>query len=98
MAQVAFGTAENETHSIDFLNKRTAHRRRMLKSGSIIINEGYSKFNCIVRNLNENGAMLEMTDVTGLPSAFELNVGEDDFSCKVGIVWKSGTRIGVAFL
>ena len=98
MAQVAFGTTENETHSIDFLNKRAAHRRRVLKSGSITINEGYSKFDCTVRNINENGAMLEMNYVTELPSNFKLNIGEADFLRNVCVVWKNKTRLGVSFL
>lgn len=98
MAQIVFGKARINTDDSDFVNKRSVHRRRVLKSGSIITNNGNSQFDCLVRNLNENGAMIEMSDVTDLPTHFDLQISYEDVARRVGIVWKYDTRIGVAFL
>lgn len=98
MAQIVFGKAQINTDDSDFVNKRSVHRRRILKTGSIIINNANSQYDCLVRNINENGAMIEMSDMTELPSHFDLRISYEDVSRRVGIVWKYDTRIGVAFL
>lgn len=96
--EVVQNSTQGSTFGTDQPDKRRIHRRRMLKSGSIVINSGYSKFDCIVKNLNENGAMLNMTDATELPSQFELAIGEEGATRKVNVVWKHGSRIGLSFI
>lgn len=101
MAHIMSGMVQNSTNGHingnGLIEKRRVHRRRILKSGSIIINSGYSKFDCTVRNLNENGALLKMSDVTELPSRFELEIDGDGIARAVEVVWKHDTQIGVSF-
>ena len=35
------------------LEKRAAHRRRVLKAGTILFNKGYASYGCQIRNLND---------------------------------------------
>lgn len=97
MVHVRFGKLQNKPQEKEFVNKREQHRRRVLKSGSIIFNNGYTKFDCIVRNLNKKGALLVMSDITGLPSDFELKIGDEGASYNATIIWKSGAQFGVCF-
>jgi hypothetical protein len=54
-------------------NRRKAHRRRILKSGMIILGKE-AHLPCSVRNLSEAGACLEVPATFGIPSAFLLDM------------------------
>ena len=71
------------------------HRRRSFKAGTIGFGEG--QIGCIVRNLSETGAGLEVSTPLFIPEQFTLFVPSDDFKRLCGVVWRRGNRIGVAF-
>ena len=74
---------------------RTAPRRRFLKAGRIIF--GGATFDCIVRNLSETGAALEVGSPVGIPERFTLVIDADHLHLPCRIVWRKETRIGVHF-
>lgn len=76
--------------------RRTALRRRTLKGARIVVNNGYSTFDCIVRNLSETGALLKLASTLGIPDNFDL-VFDDGrrFACTV--MRRSSEELGVAF-
>lgn len=75
---------------------RATQRRRMLKGGTIVLNEGNSTIDCTVRNLSETGARLKVASIIGIPDNFRLIIsGEQSFSCAV--VWKREAELGVRF-
>ena len=55
--------------------RRRDHRNRTLKSGRIVFNDGQSVIDCIVRNLSDSGACLQVNSTAGIRQAFELFVG-----------------------
>ena len=75
---------------------RASPRRRTLKGGRIVINNGFSTFECTVRNLSETGARLKVASIIGLPDSFDL-VMEDGTRHHCRIAWKSETEVGVTF-
>lgn len=78
-------------------DRRKVQRRRTLKGGHIVINEGRSTFDCTIRNFSEAGAKLVVTSSIGLPERFGLAMDDGrHFSCAV--VWRSETEIGVTFI
>lgn len=95
--RLAGNPAENGTDGLAYVNKRRTHRRRVLKAGSIILNGGCSKFDCTIRNLNEFGALLNMSDITALPDAFEFKIDNEGTTRAAVVIWKNGTSIGVQF-
>lgn len=97
MVHVRFGKLQNKPLVKEFINKREQHRRRVLKSGSIIFNNSYTKFDCIVRNLNKKGALLAMSDTTGLPCEFELKIGDEAVARNAIVIWRKDTQFGVCF-
>jgi hypothetical protein len=77
-------------------DNRIAPRRRTLKGGKIVINNGFSTFVCTVRNLSDTGARLKVTSIIGIPDSFELAMDDGGrFPCTVA--WKTETELGVRF-
>ena len=77
--------------------RRAAHRRRVLKAGSILFNKGYGALGCKVRNLNEEGALLELGETTGMPQKFDFRITNEDEIRTASIVWRDNMRIGIKF-
>lgn len=75
--------------------RRGAARRRTLFAGKIIFNQQSSVFNCIVRNVSEAGACLEVESPVGIPHQFELVVEGAGIRADYRIIWRRGNRIGV---
>jgi hypothetical protein len=76
-------------------DKRRAQRRRVIKSGKITFGGG--AISCVVRNLSESGAMLEVESPVGVPDRFTLVFDSDGVHQECRTVWRKPTRIGVAF-
>ncbi len=77
--------------------RRKSPRNRSLFQGKILINDRRSVIDCVVRNLSERGACVQVASMTGVPPAFELQIGDDAETRSCVAVWHSGNRIGVAF-
>jgi PilZ domain len=75
--------------------KRAVERRRILKAGSIVF--GGSAIDCVVRNMSEAGAALDVNSPVGIPTEFMLIHGADRDQRQCTVVWRSKTRIGVVF-
>lgn len=77
------------------MEKRAAERRRVLKTGVIEFPGG--AFSCMVRNLSEAGAALDVPYSIGIPDRFTLVVSAEGgrFFCRA--VWRKERRIGVMF-
>jgi PilZ domain len=74
---------------------RKTSRRRSLDPA--LIRFGDASASCVVRNLSEAGAALDIGTQVGIPDRFTLIVVSKRkiFSCTV--VWREDRRIGVAF-
>ena len=77
-------------------NKRIAPRRRTLKGARIVVNDGFSTFQCMVRNLSETGAQLRVASIVGIPDNFAL-VMDDKQSFNCTVAWRRETELGVSF-
>jgi hypothetical protein len=76
--------------------RRQAPRHRTLKAGSIAFNRS-GGIDCRVRNLSEMGACLEVASQIGVPDHFVLVIESDHVSRPSRVVWRTATRLGVAF-
>jgi hypothetical protein len=75
-------------------NNRAAARQRTLKAGTIEFSGG--AIDCVIRNISETGAALEVASPLGIPTEFNLLIsGNAKRPCRV--VWVKDKRIGVAF-
>ena len=75
--------------------RRVRGRDRAFKPG--IIELGGSSISCIVRNLSEDGASLDVVKSHGLPDCFVLVMALNGMRRYCRVVWRKNMRIGVAF-
>ncbi|HTM77599.1 MAG TPA: PilZ domain-containing protein [Devosia sp.] len=76
--------------------KRALPRHRTLKGARIVVNDGFSTFQCTVRNLSDIGAQLRVASIVGIPDTFQLVLDDKrNFPCTV--IWRRETELGVSF-
>ena len=77
------------------LANNRAPRQRILKAGSIEFGGG--TIDCVVRNVSETGAALEVASPMGIPAEFNLVISGNAAKHRCHVVWVSNKRIGVTF-
>ncbi len=72
--------------------------RRTLLAGKIVWNFGQSVIDCVVRNLSDAGACVQVESTRDVPDRFLLTVhgSPEQRPCK--LAWQSDNRIGVSFV
>jgi hypothetical protein len=78
------------------IENRASPRVRTLKGGSIIFGVA-STVDCVVRNLSETGACLEVASPIGIPDDFMLQIKPEATKRDCHVAWRSANRIGVYF-
>lgn len=87
----------NESKSFLYLEQRQRRRWKTLKTAKIIFNNGHCVVECIVRDLSDDGARLELPCPLDLPETFTLSMpGGTSHDCEV--VRSTNTERGVRFL
>ncbi|MCK1319031.1 MULTISPECIES: PilZ domain-containing protein [unclassified Bradyrhizobium] len=76
-------------------NQRTASREKVLKPG--MIEFGGNAVPCIVRNVSEAGASLNVTSPFAIPDFFTLVLTLDGQRHPAWIIWRKDMQIGIAF-
>jgi hypothetical protein len=78
------------------MERRAATRHRVLRAGTILVGDDGS-INCMVRNMSNTGAMLNVTSSVGIPEHFNLILSPDGRHMSCRVMWREQIRIGVAF-
>jgi hypothetical protein len=78
------------------IEKRATPRHRVLKHGTLAFGGG-GGVDCMVRNISDSGARLDIANPVGLPASFTLVIQTDQFMRRCHPVWSSDNRIGVVF-
>ena len=79
-------------------DRRKHSRLRTLKAGKIIFNRRLNVIDCIIRNMSDGGACIQVDSPDWLPAKFELMVPLDGWKRACQLQWKSVDRVGVAYL
>jgi hypothetical protein len=84
--------------SVDLrLEKRLSPRRNTMIIATIVYDGGRSRVDCVIRNLSDGGAKLEVATVRGIPASFDLMVpGHRPQHCRVA--WRALKEMGVQFI
>jgi hypothetical protein len=77
--------------------KRQRIRNRTYLGGRISFNHQFSTLDCLVRNLSERGAMIQLDHVSALPDHVELNVAQRHRSFRAHVVWRQLGMAGLRF-
>ena len=81
----------------DGSERRVAPRMRTLKRAKIIFNNGYSTFDCILRNISSTGALLTIDEAAHLPKEFTIVIGEGPDQRPAKLVYRRGLFAGIRF-
>jgi hypothetical protein len=75
---------------------RNVARHRALKGAHIAFKGHGAVIDCVVRNLSDGGACLNVESSIGIPDSFDLVLDHASVrDCRV--TWRKATQIGVAF-
>jgi hypothetical protein len=77
------------------MDRRVALRRPVRKAGMIEFPGG--AFSCMVQDLSEAGAALDVPNSIGIPEHFTLKIIEQGGAVRCRSVWRTERQIGVAF-
>lgn len=79
------------------VERRGTERRQMLKGATIVVSADRAALPCVVRDLSDDGARLQVACGESVPDTFEMIVELDGLSCACEVVWRQETRVGVRF-
>lgn len=57
-----------------------------------------STFDCLVRNTSDEGALIDIESIWGLPERFRLHIAKFNRSVECKVCWKTHNRLGVQFV
>jgi hypothetical protein len=77
------------------MDRRSAQRRPVRKAGMIEFPGG--AFSCMVQNLSDAGAALDVPSSVGIPEYFTLMIVERGDAVQCRAVWRTERQIGVTF-
>jgi len=77
--------------------RRQHVRMRTFKSARILLNAHRSAIDCMVRNLSESGACLNVASMIGIPERFDVIFDADKLIRGCRKVWHRDGQIGVEF-
>jgi diguanylate cyclase (GGDEF)-like protein len=78
-------------------NRRSEHRHRVFKRGRIILGDGYSTINCVVRDLSARGARVTVDGVMALPPDFSFTLLDTGAVHVAMRRWQRGRSVGIEF-
>jgi hypothetical protein len=70
-------------------------RQSVMKAGTILF--GGSGIDCLVRNISDGGANLEVESLIGIPNSFDLAIDTEHSNHHCHVVWRKARRIAIAF-
>ena len=76
---------------------KPAPRGRTFLAGKVISNYGQSTIDCIVRRISDNGAVIQVESVLGVPEHFHLLIPGEGEPQPCKRAWQSDKEIGLVF-
>jgi len=76
--------------------RNETRRRRVLKKARITFKDRCAVIDCVVRNLSDRGACLNVESYIGIPDSFDLVLDHAPVRC-CRVTWRKATQIGVEF-
>lgn len=77
-------------------DKRKSERKRTLL-GAVIEYAGTSTMNCVIRNLSQGGARLELDGAPFVPHAMMLSIPQRGIRRSASVVWQTREAAGIQF-
>jgi hypothetical protein len=85
-----------QNRTMENLAQERQVRQRVLKGAQIVFKGREAVIDCVVRNLSDGGACLNVDSSIGIPDAFDLML-DHAFVGNCRVTWRKATQIGVKF-
>jgi hypothetical protein len=95
LSATSFKNFSSVRRNLTVMENRKVRRRRVFKAA--IIEFPGRAFSCVVRDLSDTGALLEIPSQTGIPHEFSLSIPTAELQRPCRAVWRSAKGIGIAF-
>ncbi len=79
------------------MDHRSVTRARAFLKAQVRFNNGMSTMDCVIRDLSDGGARLQLSDSVAIPSTFELYIPKRDETRRAILHWRNCEEIGVGF-
>jgi diguanylate cyclase (GGDEF)-like protein len=79
------------------VERRKEKRGRTLLGGKLVFNTGHSVIDCVVRNMSDDGACVEVENPAGLEGDIHLLIAGESVPRPCRVAWKTLKRLGLAF-
>ena len=95
---IRFKVAQEIAATFQAMDDRRKHPRvPTLKAGQIVFNRRLNVVDCVIRNMSEGGACIQVGDAGWLPAMFDLMVPIDGLQRPCRVAWRSADKLGVAY-
>lgn len=78
-------------------DRRQSGRDKVLFGGVAEINERGLTMDCVVRNISDRGACIEIDETAKLPEKINLSIPRKGRSFLAHMIWRHANRVGLAF-
>jgi len=79
------------------IERRALIRHKTFIKGRIYFNNRLTSMDCIVRDVTEKGARLQVSESVALPDAFELYLPNKDEHFRAQAQWRKGDQLGISW-
>jgi hypothetical protein len=79
------------------LDRRQSVRDKVLLGGVAEINDRRSTMDCVVRNISERGACVELDSAAKISEQMNLTIARKGRSFLARLIWRHADRVGLAF-
>ena len=77
--------------------RRKSTRQRTYKAGELTFAGRSAAIDCVVKNISEGGAGLDVASPIGIPDEFDLMLTGDHTVHRCKVIWRKAKKIGVQF-
>ena len=83
---------------MQMVESRRSERVRSFLRAKILFNNQNTSFDCIVRNISQTGAKIEVSNTISVPTHFDLEIPQKGRTYRARIVWRDAEAMGVEFI
>jgi hypothetical protein len=79
------------------LDRRRSVRDKVIYGGAAATNDRGSTMDCVVRNISEGGACVELEETARVPEELRLTIARKGRSFLARMIWRQAGKVGLAF-
>ena len=78
--------------------RRSSARQRTVLRGCVYYNKRSAAADCLVRDVSDSGARLELSENVVIPDLIELYIPKKEEMFHARVLWRRGNEVGVAYV